>query len=161
MMIPAQVYIITQFIIVKNLGLYDSHMAIILISIFTAFGTFLCRQFFMTIPDSYIEAAKIDGAGHFYIFLKIILPLSKPVIATLVIFSFRFFWNDFFTPLIYLTSPQLKTLPIGIADFVTETFTYYGPQMAASFISVLPVIVVFFIAQKYIVEGVAASGIKG
>jgi len=161
MMIPIFTYIIPQFIIIRNLGLYDSHTGLILVSSFTAFGTFLCKQFISTIPDSYIEAAEIDGAGHFRIFVKIILPMSKPVIATLIIFSFRYFWNDFFTPLIYLTSPELKTLPLGMSDFVTETYTYVGPQMAASLISIIPVLIVFFIAQKYIIQGVAASGIKG
>jgi multiple sugar transport system permease protein len=161
MMIPIYTYIIPQFIIIRNLGLYNSHLGIILISSFTAFGAFLCKQFFMTIPDSYLESAEIDGAGHFYIFAKIMLPLSKPVIATLIIFSFRYFWNDFFIPLIYLTTPNLKTLPLGMSDFVTETYTYTGPQMAASLISIIPVLIVFFIAQKYIIEGVAASGVKG
>lgn len=161
MMIPIYTYIIPQFIIIRNLGLYNSHLGIILISSFTAFGAFLCKQFFQTIPDSYLEAAEIDGAGHFYIFAKIMLPLSKPVIATLIIFSFRYFWNDFFIPLIYLTTPNLKTLPLGMSDFVTETYTYTGPQMAASLISIFPVLIVFFIAQKYIIEGVAASGVKG
>jgi len=160
-MIPFQVYIIPQFIIVRTLGLYNSHMALILVSSFTALGTFLVRQFFMTIPDSYIEAAKINGANHFYIFRTIMLPLSKPVTATLIILSFRYWWNDLFTPLIYITSRNLKTLPLGLADFVSEYDVYYGPQMAASLIAIIPVIIVFILAQKYIVQGVVASGIKG
>ena len=160
-MIPLQAIIIPQFIIVRNLGLYDKHMSLILTGAFTAFGTFLIKQFFMTIPDSYVEAAHIDGADEFTIFLKIMLPLSKPVIATQIIFSFRFFWNDFFAPLIYLTSQHLKTLPLGMADFATETYTYVGPQMAASFISIIPVMIIFLAGQKYFVEGVAASGVKG
>jgi multiple sugar transport system permease protein len=161
MMIPIYVYIIPQFILIRSLGLYDSHLSIILIASFSAFGTFLCRQFFLGIPHSYVEAAEMDGAGHFYIFTRIILPLSKPVIATLVIFSFRYFWNDFFTPLIYLTSPGLKTLPLGMSDFVTETYTYTGPQMAASLIAIIPVLAVFLLAQKYIIQGVSAYGVKG
>jgi multiple sugar transport system permease protein len=160
-MIPLQAIIIPQFIIVRNLGLYDKHLALVLTGAFTAFGTFLIKQFFMTIPDSYVEAAHIDGADEFTIFFRIMLPLSKPVIATQVIFSFRFFWNDFFAPLIYLTSQHLKTLPLGMADFATETYTYVGPQMAASFISIIPVMVIFLAGQKYFVEGVAASGVKG
>ena len=160
-MIPFQVYIIPQFIIVRSLGLYNSHLALILVSSFTAIGTFLVKQFFMTIPDSYIEAAKINGANHFYIFRTIMLPLSKPVIATLIILSFRYWWNDLFTPLIYITSRHLKTLPLGLADFVSEYDVYYGPQMAASLIAIIPVVVVFILAQKYIVQGVVASGIKG
>lgn len=160
-MIPLQAIIIPQFIIVRNIGLYDTHLSLVLTGAFTAFGTFLVKQFFMTIPDSYVEAAHIDGAGEFSIFFGIMLPLSKPVIATQVIFSFRFFWNDFFAPLIYLTNQKLKTLPLGMADFATETYTYVGPQMAASFISIIPVMVIFLSAQKYFVEGVAASGVKG
>lgn len=160
-MIPLQAVIIPQFIIVRNLGLYDTHMALILTGAFTAFGTFLVKQYFMTIPDSYVEAAHIDGASEFTIFLRLMLPLAKPVIATQIIFSFRFFWNDFFAPLIYITSQHLKTLPLGMADFATETYTYVGPQMAASFISIIPVMVIFLSAQKYFVEGVAASGVKG
>jgi multiple sugar transport system permease protein len=160
-MIPFQVYIIPQFIIIRLLGLYDTHLALILVSSFTAFGTFLTRQFFLTIPDSYIEAAKISGVNHFQIFTSIVLPLSKPVIATLVILSFRYWWNDLFTPLIYLTSPALKTLPLGLADFVSEYDVYYGPQMAASLIAIIPVIGIYIFAQKYIVSGTVASGIKG
>jgi len=160
-MIPVQAIIIPQFIIIRNIGLYDSHWALILTGSFTAFGIFLVKQFFMTIPDSFVEAAHIDGAGEFKIFWHIMLPLSKPVIATQIIFSFRFFWNDFFAPLIYITSQHLKTLPLGMADFATETYTYVGPQMAASFISIIPVMIIFLSAQKYFVEGVASSGVKG
>jgi multiple sugar transport system permease protein len=160
-MIPIQAVIIPQFIIVRNIGLYDTHLALILTGAFTAFGTFLIKQYFMTIPDSYVEAAHIDGADEFTIFFRLMLPLAKPVIATQVIFSFRFFWNDFFAPLIYLTSQDLKTLPLGMADFATETYTYVGPQLAASFISIIPVMIIFLSAQKYFVEGVAASGVKG
>ena len=160
-MIPFQVYIIPQFIIVRFLGLYNTHLALILVSSFTAFGIFLVRQFFLTIPDSYVEAAKIYGAGHFFIFTKIMLPLSKPVIATLTILSFRYWWNDLFTPLIYITSKNLKTLPLGLADFVSEFDVYYGPQMAASLIAIIPVVLLYIAAQKYIVKGVVFHGVKG
>lgn len=160
-MIPIQAIIIPQFIIVKNLGLYNSHLGVVAVSIFTAFGTFLVKQFFMTVPDSFIEAARIDGAGEFKIFLRIMIPLSKPVLATLVIFSFRYFWNDFFTPLIYLSKPELKTLPLGMADFSTQYNVFLGPQMAASFLSIIPVLVIFVAAQKYFVQGTMAGGVKG
>lgn len=161
LMIPIHVYIIPQFILIRRIGLYDSHMALVLVSTFTAIGTFLMRQFFMTIPDSLIESAKLDGATQIQIFTRIILPLSKPVIAVQAILSFRWFWNDFFSPMIYLTSDHLKTLPLGMADFASQYYTYYGPQMAASVLSIIPVMVLFFVAQKYIVQGFAASGIKG
>lgn len=161
MMIPGQAVVIPQFLIIRNLGLYDTHWALILTGAFTAFGIFLIKQYFMTIPDSYVEAARIDGASEYAIFFKLILPLAKPVLATQIIFSFRYFWNDFFGPLIYITNQKLKTLPLGMADFATETYTYVGPQMAASFISIIPVMVIFLSAQKYFVEGVAATGVKG
>jgi len=160
-MIPVQSIIIPQFLIVRNLGLYNTHWALILTGAFTAFGTFLIKQYFMTIPDSYVEAAHIDGANDFAIFFRIILPLAKPVFATQVIFAFRYFWNDFFAPLIYITSQNLKTLPLGMSDFTNEFYTYKGPQMAASFISLIPVMIIFLAAQKYFVEGVAATGLKG
>jgi len=161
MMVPIQAIIIPQFLIIRNLGLYDNHWALVLTGSFTAFGTFLIKQYFMTIPDSYLEAARIDGASEYTIFFRIMLPLAKPVLATQVIFSFRYFWNDFFAPLIYLTSQHLKTLPLGMADFATETYTYVGPQMAASFISIVPVMLIFLFAQRFFVEGVAAVGVKG
>jgi multiple sugar transport system permease protein len=161
LMIPIQVYIIPQFMLIRRIGLYDSHMGLVLVSTFSAVGTFLFRQFFLTIPDSLIESAKLDGATHFQIFTRIILPLSKPVIATQVVLAFRWFWNDFFAPMIYLTSDRLKTLPLGLGDFALQYYTYYGPQMAASVLSVIPVMILFFVAQRYIVQGFAASGIKG
>ena len=160
-MIPIQVYIIPQFIGIRRLGLYDTHWALILVSVFTAFGTFMVKQFFMTIPDSLLESARIDGATEMTIFSRIMLPLSRPVMATVVIFSFRFFWNDFFAPLIFLISPEKKTLPLGLSDFATEYFTWYGPQMAASLIAIVPVMIVFIAAQRYIIRGVVASGLKG
>jgi multiple sugar transport system permease protein len=159
-MIPVQAIIIPQFVVVKNLGLYDSHLGIVAVSIFTAFGTFLVKQFFMTVPQSFVEAARIDGASEGRIFLSVMLPLSKPVIATLVIFSFRYFWNDFFTPLIYLSSPKLKTLPLGMADFASQFNVLVGPQMAASFISIVPVLIIFMAAQKHFVQGTMSSGVK-
>jgi multiple sugar transport system permease protein len=160
-MIPIHAIIIPQFVIVRWMGLFDSHAAVILVSAFTAFGTFLVKQFFMTIPDSLLEAARIDGATEYTIFGRIMLPLSKPALATLIIFSFRFFWNDFFIPLIYLISPRLKTLPLGMADFVTQYAIRYGPQMAASLISIIPVMIIFFAAQKYFVQGMVTTGLKG
>jgi multiple sugar transport system permease protein len=108
-----------------------------------------------------VEAAHIDGANEFLIFARIMVPLAKPVFATQVIFAFRYFWNDFFTPLIYITSQHLKTLPLGMSDFTNEFYTYKGPQMAASFISIIPVMIIFLATQKYFVEGVAATGVKG
>ncbi len=161
MMVPVQTFIIPQFIIVRNLGLYDSHAALVFVSAFTAIGTFMTKQFFMSIPDSLLESARIDGAGSVRIFLEIVLPLSKPVIAVVGVLSFRWFWNEFFNALIYITSEELKTLPLGLSDFVSEYAVFYGPQMAASLVSIIPVLIVFFAGQRYFVEGVATTGIKG
>jgi multiple sugar transport system permease protein len=161
MMIPMQAVMIPQFIIIRNFQLYDTHMSLVLLGAFTAFGTFLVRQFFLSIPNTYSEAARIDGAKEWTIFAKLMLPMSKAVLVTQVIFSFRFFWNDFFTPLIYITTPELKTLPLGMTDFVREQYVYWGPQMAAALISILPVMLIFLFGQRYFIQGVASSGLKG
>ena len=157
MMIPAQVPIIPQFIIIRHLGLYNSHFALIALGSFTAFGTFLLRQHFLTIPDSLLEEARINGASKFCIFSRIMLPLAKPSLAVLTVFSFRYSWNDFFTPMIYLSGENLKTIPLGMSDFVTQYAVYYGPQMAACLISVIPVAIVFFAAQSFFVQGVTRA----
>ena len=161
MMIPSQAVMIPQFLIIRKIGLYDTHAALVLLGSFTAFGTFLVRQFMLSIPKTYNEAARIDGAKEWNIFLSLILPMSKSVLVTQVIFSFRFFWNDFFTPLIYLTSDKLKTLPLGMTDFVREQYVYWGPQLAAALISIIPVLIVFLFGQRYFIQGVASSGLKG
>lgn len=161
MMIPSQAVTIPQFIIIRGFNLYDTHIALVLLGAFTAFGTFLIRQFLLSIPDTYSEAARIDGASEWTIFARIILPMAKSVMVTQIIFSFRYFWNDFFTPLIYITSAQLKTLPLGMTDFVREQYVYWGPQMAAALISIIPVLIIFLFGQKYFIQGVSASGIKG
>ncbi|MFA6892152.1 MAG: carbohydrate ABC transporter permease [Sphaerochaetaceae bacterium] len=160
MMIPGQAIIIPQFIIIRNLHMYDTHWALICVGAFSAFGTFLIRQFMMSIPDTYSEAARIDGASEWKIYGNIIMPMSRSVMITQMIFSFRYFWNDFFNPLIYLTSQKLKTLPLGMSDFVREQYVYWGPQMAAALISIIPVIIIFIFGQKYFIQGVSASGIK-
>jgi len=161
MMIPIQVIIIPQFMIVRSLGLYDSHLALILVGSFTVFGTFLIKQFFMTVPESLLESARIDGAREWTIFLRVVMPLAKTVMATVLIFSFRWFWNEFFSALIYIASPELKTLPLGMTDFVGEYMVYFGPQMAAALISIIPVMILFLSLQKYFIQGIASSGIKG
>lgn len=161
MMIPSQAVTIPQFIIVRFFKMYDTHAALVFLGAFTAFGTFLIRQAFLSIPKTYSEAAKIDGATDWGIFFRIILPLSTSVMITQLIFSFRFFWNDFFGPLIYITSNDLKTLPLGMTDFVREQFVYWGPQMAGALISIIPVLIIFLCCQKYFIQGVASAGIKG
>ncbi len=160
MMIPAQVPIIHQFVIIRRLGLYDTHLALIAMGSFSALGTFMIRQHFMTIPDALLESARMDGASEFYIFSHIMLPLARPALMALVVFSFRYFWNDFFIPMIFLSSENLKTVPLGISDFVTQYMVYYGPQMAACLISIAPVLIVFAAAQRYFVQGIASGSVR-
>lgn len=161
MMVPFQVIMIPQFIIVKYLGLKDTHLSLILLQAFTPFGVFLMRQFYLNIPNELSEAARIDGLNEFGIFRKIMLPLSKPALATLTILTFVFVWNDFLGPLIYIDSSNLKTIQLGMRMFVTQYTADYSLIMAASVVSVIPLVAVFIAAQKYFVEGVAMSGIKG
>ncbi len=161
MMIPSQAVTIPQFLIIRKMGLFDTHTAIVLLGAFTAVGTFLIRQTMLSIPATYNEAARIDGAGEWTIFLRIILPQTKAVLVTQTIFSFRYFWNDFYTPLIYIISPELKTLPLGMSDFASQQYVYYGPQMAAALISIIPVLIIFLFGQRYFIQGVSAAGIKG
>lgn len=159
--IPWQVYMVPQFIIMRNLGLGDTHLALILLQTFTAFGVFLMRQFFVTIPMELSEAARMDGLGEYGIFARIILPNAKPALATLTIFSFVTVWNDFMGPLIYLNSERLKTIQLGLRMFIAQYSAEYSLIMAASIVSLVPVFVVFLFMQRFFIEGVATSGIKG
>lgn len=159
--VPWQVYMVPQFIFMRRLGLADTHLAIIILQAFSAFGVFMMRQFYQGIPDSLCEAARIDGMSEYGIYLKIMLPLSKPAISTLLIFTFVNTWNDFLGPLIYLTSERKKTLQLGLKMFISQYSAEYGLIMAASVLSLIPVLIVFLSLQKYFVEGVASSGVKG
>lgn len=161
MMIPYQVMMIPQFIMFKNMGLVDSHWSLILLGIVNPFGVFLFRQFFLSIPDELLEAARIDGLSEFGIYVRIVLPLTKPAIATLVIFSFMHTWNDFLGPLIYLTSDHLFTLQLGMQHFIGQYNTQYALLMAAAVSSIIPTLLVFVAAQDYFVKGVVGSGVKG
>lgn len=160
MMIPYQVMMIPQFMLMNQLGLVNTHWALIILGTFNPFGVFLFRQFFLSIPDELLEAARIDGLSEFGIYWKIIMPLSKPAIATLVIFSFMHAWNDFLGPLIYLTSDRLYTLQLGIQHFITEYNTEYSLLMAAAVSAIVPTIIVYFLAQDHFIKGVANTGIK-
>ena len=161
LMVPFQVTMIPLFIIMKHLHLIDSHLSLILIHAFSAYGVFLLRQFYLGIPDELCEAAKLDGCGHFKIYSRIMLPNIKPAMATLGIFTFLGQWNDFLAPLIFLKSKTLLTIPLGLKAFVTEYNVEYGKMMAGTTIALVPVIIVFFIGQKYFVEGIAMTGVKG
>lgn len=158
---PWQSYMIPQFIIIKKMGLVNTHLALIILQSFTAFGVFLVRQFYMEIPNEICEAARIDGMSEYGIYAKIMLPLSKPVIATLTIFSFTTIWNDFMGPLIYINSKNLKTIQLGLRSFITEYSSEYSLIMAGSVVALIPVLIVFACLQKYFVEGIASTGLKG
>ncbi len=158
---PWQSYMIPQFIIIKKIGLVNTHLALIILQSFTAFGVFLVRQFYMEIPNEICEAARIDGMSEYGIYAKIMLPLSKPVIATLTIFSFTTIWNDFMGPLIYINSQNLKTIQLGLRSFITEYSSEYSLIMAGSVVALVPVLIVFACLQKYFVEGIASTGLKG
>lgn len=159
--IPWQAYMVPQFILMRSLGLNNTHLAIILLQAFSAFGVFLMRQFYQGIPDELCEAARIDGLTEYGIWARIMLPLSKPALSTLLIFTFVSTWNDFLGPMIYLTKTELKTIQIGLRMFISQYSAEYGLIMAASVISIIPVLIVFLALQKYFVQGIASSGIKG
>lgn len=161
MIIPAQVLLVPRFILFDRIGLVNTHWAVILPGIFTVFGTFLMRQFFSTIPNELLEAAKADGAGFFRIYWQICLPLTKPAIVTLLILTFTWHWNEYENPLIFLRSSELFTLPIGLSSFVDEYGANYSLIMAASVSALLPLIIVVAIFQRFFVEGIASSGLKG
>ncbi len=159
--IPWQSYMVPQFIMMRKLDLVDTHMALILLQAVTAFGVFLMRQFFISIPNEIIHAARIDGLSEYGIYFRIMLPLSKPALATLTIFSAVFVWNDFMGPLIYLNSQELKTIQLGLRMFIQQYSSDYALIMAASLISMIPVVILFLAFQRFFVEGIASSGIKG
>lgn len=159
--VPWQVYMVPQFILVSKMGLNDTHIGLILMQAFSAFGVFLIRQFYISIPDELCEAARIDGLNEFGIFCKIVFPLGKPAMATLTIFTFTNVWNDFMGPLIYLKTKELKTVQLGIRMFISQYGADYAWIMAASVCSLIPIVIVFLSCQRFFVEGVAASGIKG
>ncbi len=158
---PWQSYMIPQFMIIKKLGLVNTHLSLMILQSFTAFGVFLVRQFYMEIPNEICEAARIDGMSEYGIYAKIMLPLSKPVIATLTIFSFTTVWNDFMGPLIYINSDRLKTIQLGLRSFITEYSSEYSLIMAGSIVALIPILIVFACLQQYFVEGIASTGVKG
>ncbi|WCK05028.1 carbohydrate ABC transporter permease [Agrobacterium tumefaciens] len=158
---PWQVYMVPQFLLMREFGLNNTHLALIFLQAFTAFGVFLMRQFYMSIPNELCEAARIDGMNEYQIWAKIMLPLSKPALSTLTIFTFVTTWNDFMGPMIYLTKTELKTIQIGLRMFISQYSAEYGLIMAASVVALIPVLVVFLALQRFFVEGVASTGLKG
>lgn len=158
---PWQVYMVPQFIMMRKFGLNDKLLAIICLQAFSAFGVFMMKQFYEDIPNELCEAARIDGMSEYRIYAKIMLPLSKPALSTLTIFTFVNTWNDYLGPLIYLKSEQKKTIQLGLKMFISQYSSDYGLIMAGSVLSLIPVLAVFLCLQKYFVEGVASTGLKG
>lgn len=159
--VPWQAYMVPQFMMMRSWGLNNTHLAIICLQAFSAFGVFLMKQFYEGVPSELCEAARIDGLSEYGIWWRIMLPLSKPALSTLTIFTFVSTWNDFLGPLIYLTKTELKTIQIGLRMFISQYSAEYGLIMAASVIALIPVLIVFLALQKYFVQGVASAGLKG
>ena len=158
---PWQVYMVPQFIMMRKMGLNDKLLAIVCLQAFSAFGVFMMKQFYEGIPNDLCEAARIDGTSEYRIYARIMLPLSKPALSTLTIFTFVATWNDYLGPLIYLKSPEKKTIQLGLKMFISQYSSDYGLIMAGSVLSLIPVLIVFLCLQKYFVEGVASTGLKG
>ncbi len=163
MMLPWAVTMIPRYILFKNLGWLDTFLPLIVPDWFGggAFNIFLLRQFFRTIPRDFTDAARIDGAGEFGIYWRVVLPLIKPALTAVAIFTFLHHWNDFMAPLIYLTSPGNYTISLGLASFKGLYTTQWHYLMAASTATILPVLILFFAAQRYFIQGIVLSGIKG
>ncbi len=159
--VPWQAYMLPQFIMMRSIGLYDTLWAMVVLQAFSAFGVFLMRQFYQSIPTELCEAARLDGLSEYGIWARIMLPLSTAAIATLVIFTFVGTWNDYMGPMIYLTRDQNKTIQVGLRRFIQENSSDYHLIMAASVVSLIPVSVVFLALQRYFIEGIATSGLKG
>ncbi len=161
LMVPFQVIIIPEFLIVRQLGMIDSLGALILPNLAGAFGIFLLRQFFRTLPIELEEAARIDGCSRIGVLFKIVLPLSGPALATLAVITFMWTWNDFLWPLITIYSAENMTLQLGLSTFQGAHSTNTNLLMAANVLSMLPILVLFFAAQRYFIRGIATSGLKG
>jgi multiple sugar transport system permease protein len=160
LMVPMQVLVVPLFIEMKTLNLQDTYMALLAPSIASAFGVFLLRQAVESVPRELDEAATIDGAGHLRIFATIIVPLIRPALATVAVFAFMGSWNSFLWPLVVIRSPELMTLPLGLATLQGQFTTQWDVVMAGSVFSILPIAVVYLLAQRHIIAGVAHTGIK-
>lgn len=160
LMIPIQVILVPEFLIVASLGLLNTHWGVILPRAAEAFGIFMVRQFMVSIPDELIEAARLDGASELRIFLRVVLPLSKPIIAVLVIFTFMWRWNDFAWPLVVLTDQSMFTLPLGLNLVRGETNPEWGQVMALALMSLAPMLAIFVAFQRYLIQGIASTGLK-
>jgi len=161
MLVPGQVLLIPMYLLIRGLGWFDTYWALIVPAGAGAFGVFLLRQFFLTIPIELEEAARIDGCGAWRVFRHVILPLSRAPLATLGIFTFMGTWNAFEGPLIFTDSLQMRTLPIGITIFQGRYNIEYGPMMAAAALAAIPVTIAFLLFQKQIIKGISLTGLAG
>lgn len=161
LMVPFQVLVVPLFIETRMLGLVDSFVALLLPSIAWPFGVFLFRQAFQGLPRELEEAAFVEGASHWTVFRRVVMPLSKPVIATATVLSFMGIWNAFLWPLVAVNSPDLLTLPVGLANLQGRFVTQWNLVLAGATLSVIPIIAVYFAVQRHVIEGVASTGIKG
>ncbi|NUT34098.1 MAG: carbohydrate ABC transporter permease [Hamadaea sp.] len=159
--VPWQAYMIPQYIMMQKAGLTDTFLSLILLQAFGAFGVFLMRQYYLTIPDELCEAARVDGLSEYGIYRRIILPLSKPALASLALLTFVNTWNDYMGPFIYLTSNDLWTIQLGLRSFVGQFDADYAMIMTGSVLSVLPILLIFLFGQRYFIQGIATSGMKG
>jgi len=159
--VPWQAYMVPQYVMLQKAHLVNTFWSLILMQAFGAFGVFLLRQYYLTIPDELCEAARIDGLSEYGIYRRIILPLSKPALASLALLTFVATWNDYMGPFIYLTSNDLWTVQLGLKQFVGLYDGDYAMIMTGSVISVVPILVIFLLGQKYFIQGIATSGLKG
>jgi alpha-1,4-digalacturonate transport system permease protein len=161
LMIPLQVIMIPIFLLEKNLGLLNTLWGIIIPPAATPTGVFLTRQYMMTIPNSLIESARIDGGGEWFIFARIILPLAKPIVATLAIFSFMWRWNDFLWPFIVISRQKKYTIQLALSNFVGQYDVDWSSLLSMTVIAIIPMVLVFLFFQKYFIKGLTAGGVKG
>lgn len=161
MIIPEQATLVPRFILIKWLGLYNTHAGLILMGLFSIYFTFLMRQYMLGISNEYIEAAKLDGAGFFMIYWKIILPLCKPILATAGIIKFIWIWNDYQGPLIFLTDKKLYPITLGLQLFKDDYADNFAVLMMASLSAIIPLVIIFIILQKQVIKGIALGGVKG
>ncbi|MEU8661836.1 carbohydrate ABC transporter permease [Actinoplanes philippinensis] len=159
--VPWQSYMVPQFVMMTKLQLTDSLWSIVALQAFGALGVFMMKQFYETIPDELLDAARIDGMSEYGIYRRIMLPLSVPALASLTLITAVTTWNDYMGPLIYLRSPDLWTIQIGLKSFISQYNAEYALIMTGSVLSVLPIVVVFLLGQRYFVEGIATTGLKG
>ena len=160
-MIPFEVLLIPLYLMFNSLGLVNTYIALMGPGLISAFGVFLMRQFIETIPNDYIDAARLDGLSEFGIYLKVVLPLAKPALAILVIIKFLWSWNEFLWPLVVVRDVSMKTITLGLSDFASRWYTEYTTSNTACFISIIPILIVFFIFQKYLIKGMTMTGLKG